>query len=153
MRRKRLKHVVFTLCQIFSGWELINSYLSIAETGSGIYKYDILNDNSYLNGNQSEKIEIYYALEKFFYSELSIMKLQRTDIERADITIILKYTKIKSGERKVENEQFYKSGKQINSAIVNLIEYKCDVVIKTDEALYESKFVSSNGWPDDWLRN
>lgn len=152
MRRKRLKHVAFTLCQIFSGWELINSYLSISKTGSGVYKYDILNDVSYFNGNPSEKIGIYYALQNFFTSELANMKLQKADIEIADVTILIKYSKVNPGERKVGNEQFIKAGKPLNSPIRNLIEYECESIIKTDEATYENKLVSSNEWPDGWLK-
>ena len=72
MRRKRLKHTAFTLCQIFSGWQLINSYMEIKQQGSGKYKYDLIKDLSFFNEEIVKKLSIYYALEAFFKMNLVV---------------------------------------------------------------------------------
>ena len=38
MRRKRLKHCADTLCHMFCGWRLVNSYADIESLGSGALK-------------------------------------------------------------------------------------------------------------------
>ena len=42
MRRKRLKHAADTLCHMFCGWWLANSYTNLETLGSGTLAIDAL---------------------------------------------------------------------------------------------------------------
>lgn len=42
MRRKRLQHAADTLCHMFCGWRLVNSYQELERLGSGTLLIDAL---------------------------------------------------------------------------------------------------------------
>jgi hypothetical protein len=151
LRRKALKNTAFTLCQIFSGWELINSYEQIKRIGSGVYKYDFINDSSTLDDKCSEKLNIYYALESFFTEEIKRMKIERSDFSKVEIEITINLSLTDSKEV-ISTETFYeKSGKQIKANKINKIDLVCSSLVETDEATYSAKLENSVGWPEGWL--
>jgi hypothetical protein len=150
LKRKALKNTTFTLCQILSAWELINSYEQIKRIGSGIYKYDILNANSTLNDKYSEKLNIYYALDSFFTVELKRMKINKSDFTKAEIEITINLSLTNSKEI-ISTETFYdKLGKQTRVNKINKIDFVCSSLLETSEATYRAKLENSIGWPEGW---
>lgn len=148
LKRKALKNTTFTLCQIFSGWELINSYKQIKRIGDGIYKYDFLNSNSTLNDKCSEKLNIYYALDLFFTEELKRMKINKSDFTKAEIEITINLS-LTNNKEIISTETFYdKSGKQTRVNKINKIDFVCSSLLATSQATYSAKLENSIGWPE-----
>ncbi len=51
MRRKRLKHAADTLCNMFCGWRLANSYSDLETLGLGTLEIDALSGDARFNGS------------------------------------------------------------------------------------------------------
>ena len=58
MRHKRLKHSADTLCHMFCGWRLANSYFDIEKLGSGTLTIDALSGESKFNGTPIDDLNI-----------------------------------------------------------------------------------------------
>jgi hypothetical protein len=152
MRRKRLRHTAFTLCHIFSGWQLINSYLEIKQQGSGFYQYDLKNDLSFFNNEITKKLSIYIALEEFIKNEIERLNLNMIDFERIyfESEIIVNEEERKSKEFK---ETFIDtSGNEIKGTRWNDITFKCKTMIQTIDAQYDSELEGNVQWPEGWLK-
>jgi hypothetical protein len=58
VRRKRLQHAADTLCRMFCGWRLANSYRSLASLGAGTLRIDALGGSCEFKGERVETLSI-----------------------------------------------------------------------------------------------
>ncbi|EMO26321.1 hypothetical protein LEP1GSC170_5931 [Leptospira interrogans serovar Bataviae str. HAI135] len=87
MRKKRLKHTTFTVCRIFCGWRLINSYTELNRLRTGVLKYDFLTQRSFFNDDLIQTPNILEEIEIFFSEELDRMSLTRTAFHLAFLKV------------------------------------------------------------------
>ncbi|EKR73355.1 hypothetical protein LEP1GSC041_0344 [Leptospira noguchii str. 2006001870] len=145
MRKKRLKHTTFTVCRIFCGWRLINSYTELNRLRTGVLKYDFLTQRSFFNDDLIQTPNILEEIEIFFSEELDRMSLTRTAFHLAFLKVEIIQILIESKNSKKFEKHTHKS---------NYLSYQyrfdCECRILTDEFEYIGKYECITGLPDSF---
>ena len=149
MRRKRLKHAVFTLCHMFCGWRLMNSYKQIAELGSGTLAIDVVSGHCSFDGEDIPSLTIADELQCWFASDMAANHIQTDKIVSATLTASLNLGVVNKG-RRVKSQYYFSNGKHLNSPEIFQCKIECRGKIVTDETDYESAYSDIAEWPVDF---
>lgn len=150
MRRKRLKHVAFTLCEMFCGWRLINSYNAIAELGSGVLSINVPTAKCDFNGKEIKSIHIAGELQFWFQKELADNNIPAEAVISAEVVAELEVKFIESKKRTKASYFFSSDGKHIKSVKIYQCKIDCYSKIITNEAEYRGRSTGVEEWPEDF---
>jgi len=150
MRRKRLQHAADTLCHIFCGWRLSNSYRDLERLGSGHLTIDVLSGRCLFNGNPIEQMSIAYELYAWLREDLSAHAIPTDAVRLAELNVELVYSKINTSERTTTVHHMDRGGKPIRKGQFHRVHIQCNSEVATDEAVYRSLFSDLEEWPVGW---
>lgn len=150
MRRKRLNHAADTLCAMFCGWRLMNSYKELQALGSGVLVVDALNLTCRFNDADIEPPSIAHELHAWLLTDLEKHNVDRSKIDEA--TLSVKLNLVRSGKYQGPMGSFYigKDGKPIEKGEFFRLAAECHSVVRTDEAKYEAARLHQEQWPVGW---
>lgn len=152
MRRKRLQHAADTLCHMFCGWRLVNSFEEIARIGTGTLKIDATNGDCKFNDQHIASIKIAGELHAWLNRDLEQHSIPEGAITRAELTAELTVSRIQHNLPRRQNAYFFDSnGKHIKQKNWTRCEITCHSEIETNEKVYRSDLKDFDEWPDGWL--
>lgn len=149
MRKKRLQHTAYTICNMFCGWRIYNSTYDLNKLGSGLLKYDFLSKNCSFNEEPIEVLSICAEVEYFLDEELNRIGVERSSFKNIVLFVIVQQKQINAKER-VTNPICLKNKKPINQGIFYQYHFNCKCVIETDEITYEGNLKKIDEWPENW---
>ena len=151
MRRKRLQHAADTLCQMFCGWRLVNSFEEITRIGTGTLKIDAISGSCKFNDQEIASIRIAGELNAWLNRDLEKHSIPVAEISRAELTATLTVSRVQTKQRRMKTYFFDSDGKHIAQNNRTRCEITCHSEIATDEAVYRSELKDIEEWPDGWL--
>ena len=92
MRRKRLKHAADTMCHMFCGWRLANSYTNLETLGSGTLAIDALSGDATFNGDTIGPLNIAGELHAWLREDCQNNDIPLSGIHHARLTAELDFT-------------------------------------------------------------
>ena len=150
MRRKRLQHVADTLCHMFCGWRLINSYRDLERLGSGLLSIDALSGQCSFNGSPIEQLSIAYELSAWLREDLSAHAIPVECLRRAQLQAELGFSRIDASQRATSDQHMDRGGKPVHKGPFHRVQIHCQSEVTTDEAAYTSAFSDLEEWPLGW---
>ena len=153
MRRKRLQHSADTLCQMFCGWRLANSYEDLERLGSGTLTVDALVGSCRFDGEPIERLNIAGELHSWLCEDLATHGIPIGAVLRAYLTARLSIAAIGSRPRAAPVQYLGADGKPVRSGGFYRCDIKCESEVATDEATYRSRLTDMEEWPVGWPRN
>ena len=148
MRRKRLKHAADTLCHMFCGWRLANSYSDLETLGSGTIAIDALSGDATFNGETIGPLDIAGELHAWLRDDCRNNDIPLSGIQHAWLTAELDLTQTEWKHRTTNNHWFDENGGKIVSRQINRCVINCRSSIKTDDHEYESVYDDVEEWPE-----
>ncbi len=148
MRRKRLQHCADTLCHMFCGWRLVNSYQAIESLGSGMLAIDVLTTEAKFGETVTDPLPIAGELQHWLMTELKAHSIPIDRILSAMMFAKLDLTKTSWKNRMSRDHCFDHKGAEIVSREINRCVIACSSRIVTDETEYVSKFHNIEEWPE-----
>lgn len=150
MRHKRLNHVAETLCAMFCGWRLMNSYANLQILGSGVLEIDALELKCKFNGAAIEPLSIAHELNAWLLVDIQKHNIPASTLKQAklSVTIDLPCSHAPSNPR----GSFYigKNGLPIEKGDFFKLKAQCKSEIKTDEKNYSVERNHYEQWPVGW---
>lgn len=148
MRRKRLKHAADTLCHMFCGWRLANSFSDLERLGSGTLDIDALTGDAKFNGAAIGPLNIAGELQVWLQRDCENHNIPLSHIRHARLTAELELTETPWKNRAKNTHWFDENGgniawRQIKRCVIN-----CRSSIKTDEHEYDSVYDDVEQWPE-----
>src|SRR5882724_3860401 len=113
MRKKRLKNVADTLCQMFCGWRLVGSKRMLVELGSGTLEIDALTGQCQLQGEPIVQLPIARELVGWMKQDLATHRIPTTVLVRARLSVRLSFSQVPWNTR--TKEIFYSNGEAVRS--------------------------------------
>jgi hypothetical protein len=150
MRRKRLQHVADTLCHMFCGWRLINSYRELERLGSGHLSIDALSGNCSFNGSPVEPLSIAYELATWLREDLLAHGIPAESLRHAQLHAELGFSRIDASSRATNDQHIDLGGKPVRKGAFNRVQINCRSEVATDEAVYKSTLSDLEEWPVGW---
>ena len=150
MRRKRLNHAADTLCAIFCGWRLMNSYASLQVLGSGILHIDALTLLCKFNGIETEPLSIAHELNAWLLSDLRKHNILPCALTQATLSVIIDLQRSPAPSNPRGNFYIGKNGLAIEKGEFFQLKAQCKSEIKTDEATYRVERNHYEQWPVGW---
>lgn len=150
MRRKRLNHAAETLCAMFCGWRLMNSYKELSSLGSGTLAIDALQLKASFNGVETEAPSIAHELHIWLKEDLQANNIPSEAIREAKLVVVFEIARVSAPK---SQRDFYigRDGMPIREGEFYKLVAQCKSTITTDEALYESQRSHHEQWPVRWL--
>jgi len=148
MRRKRLKHAADTLCHMFCGWRLANSYSDIEMLGSGTLSIDALTGDSTFNESPTGELNIAGELHAWLIEDCQNYDIPIEQIRHARLTAELDLSKTDWKHRTSNNHWFDENGGKIVWRKINRCVINCESSIVTDELEYKSAYDDVEEWPE-----
>ena len=148
MRRKRLKNITDTLCQMFCGWRLVGSKRMLAELGSGTLEIDALTGQCQFQGKRIVQLPIAIELVGWMQQDLATHRIPTTVLVRARLSVKLSFSQVPWNSR--TKEIFYSNGEAVRSQKMHKCIFDCDSEVATDEAVYRSTRTEAQEWPVGW---
>ena len=150
MRRKRLNHSAETLCAMFCGWRLMNSYKELQELGSGMLEIDVLNLRCHFNGEPVKPLSIAHELHTWLSQDLEQHGISRSQVEGATLSVEVDLARLPNYQGPRGSFYIGKNGKPIEKGEFFRLGAKCKSLLSTDEAKYESARSHQEQWPVGW---
>jgi hypothetical protein len=151
MRRKRLQHAADTLCRMFCGWRLTNSYEDLARLGSGTIEIDALSAACRFEGEPIERLAIAGELSAWLREDLAAHVIPESAILRARLEAELRFSEIEAEKRATPDQHLEREGRPIREGRFHRVRIRCKSEVATDEAVYTSSFDDLEEWPVGWL--
>jgi hypothetical protein len=150
MRRKRLNHAAETMCAMFCGWRLMNSYEELSSLGSGKLEIDALHLKASFNGLETEALSIAHELHIWLKNDLQANNIPSDALYEAKLAIELEITRVPATK---SQRSFYIGGDGMPIRKGEFFKHiaQCKSTIKTDDAVYESERTHYEQWPVRWL--
>ncbi|NOY41517.1 MAG: hypothetical protein GXP26_06740 [Planctomycetes bacterium] len=148
MRRKRLKHCADTLCHMFCGWRLVNSYTDIESLGSGTLEIDALSGSSKFADQPTKQLAIAGELRAWLIEDCDTNQIPIDQIHAAKLTATLDFSKTDWKQRKSRDHWFDHKGAEIVWRQINRCVIQCNSIVKTDECEYRSQYQDVEEWPE-----
>ena len=148
MRRKRLKHCADTLCHMFCGWRLVNSYADIEALGSGTLNIDALTGDATFNGSPTNPLAIAGELHAWLAEDCESNGIPLGELRSATLTAELDLSKTEWKQRQSRDHWFDHKGAEIVWRQINRCVIECNSTIETDETEYRSQFHDLEEWPE-----
>lgn len=150
MRRKRLQHSADTLCQMFCGWRLANSYEGLERLGSGSLSVDVLVGSCRFDGTPIGPLNIAGELHSWLCEDLAAQGIPTGAVLRAGLTARLSIAAIGSRPRATPVQYLRADGKPVRSGGFYRCKIECESEVATDEATYRSRLTDMEEWPVGW---
>lgn len=150
MRRKRLNHAADSLCAIFCGWRLMNSYPEIQALGSGTLKIDALTLACQFDGVSIEPLSIAHELQAWLAADLLKHNIPITALEEAVLCVSMDLQCSPAPTRPRGSFYIGKNGMPIEKGDLFRLTAQCKSSIKTDETFYEAQRDLHEQWPVGW---
>ncbi len=148
MRRKRLKHCADTLCHMFCGWRLANSYADIEMLGSGTLEINALTGEVTFNGEPTKALAIAGELHHWLAKDCIANDIALSELCSATVVVQLELRKIDWKQRKTADRWFDQKGKEIVRRRINQCVIDCRAIIETDDYAYRSRQIDVVEWPE-----
>lgn len=148
MRRKKLKNVANTVCQMFCGWRLHASKPMLVILGSGNLVIDVLSGRCQFNGHSITQLPIARELVEWVKQDLARSRIPAVVLTRAHVAVKLSFSQVPWNTK--TKHIFYKAGKAVLLERMHKCVFECESEVTTKKAAYHSKLVASQEWPVDW---
>jgi hypothetical protein len=148
MRRKRLKHCADTLCHMFCGWRLVNSYSEIESLGSGTLEIDALTGDATFDGQPTKSLAIAGELHAWLRQDCDSNNIPMDHIHAAKLTAALDLKKTDWKKRQSRDHWFDHKGAEILWRQINRCIIECNSLITTDACEYRSRYHDLEEWPE-----
>jgi len=125
MRRKVLRDVVNTLCEIFAGYRRVPDDQRFLALGNGTLSVNLFTSEAIFNEVQLPSLQIANELSIFFLSRLEAFHIAKSDLKKAEVKVDCVV-----GLDKEFNRRF--------------VDYHIASSIETDEVTYVAKTQSSS---------
>ena len=149
MRRKRLNHAAETMCAMFCGWRLMNSYKELSALGSGTLEIDALHLSANFNGSPIEAPSIAHEIHIWLTNDLRSNDIPIDAIRQARLAVSVEIERTPASK---SQRSFYigKDGEAIREGDFFKLSAQCRSTITTDEASYGSERSHHEQWPVLW---
>ncbi len=149
MRHNRLKHAADTLCRMFAGWRLSNSYKELERLGSGSLFINVLTADCQMDGKVVDPLTIAQELQAWLLHDLEQHHIEPTKIRSATLEakLLLERTR---GKRKSATIYIGEDQKPIKKGEFVSLTAKCRSSIATNDAEYTSRLAFEETWPLGW---
>jgi hypothetical protein len=150
MRRKRLQHVADTLCHMFCGWRLVNSYNDLERLGSGTLHINALNEVCTFDGRLVPTLSIAGELGAWVRADLTAHHIDISEITDASLDAELVLGTVPRKRRGKAHAHFTKDGQIVAPDTFIALDIECNGRVATDEKVYLSRYRSREAWPAGW---
>ena len=150
MRRKRLQHAADTLCHMFCGWRLVNSYGDLERLGTGRLAVDVLSGRCSFDGNPIEQLSIAHELWAWLREDLSAHDIPADAVLRAELHAELELSRIGLPQRATREQHMDSRGKPIRTGEFHRLRIECKSEVATDEVVYTASLSDVEEWPVGW---
>ena len=150
MRRKRLQHAADTLCHMFCGWRLINSYRELERLGSGRLTVDALTEACTHNDRPIPSLSIARELSAWLRADLAAHNIELSHIREANLSAELSFGAIARAARESNAAHFDADGQQVAPPRFLVCDIACRSRVATDERVYTSEYRDREEWPPGW---
>src|SRR5678816_1119776 len=139
MRWKRLQHAADTLCHMFCGWRLTNSFADLAQLGSGVLTVDATSAVCQFNGKPITSLMIAEKLRAWLHADLAANNIPLAGVQRAVLSAELLFADVTAGQRLTSDQHMDKAGQPIRSGVFHRVRIHCTSEVATDDAVYRSQ--------------
>jgi hypothetical protein len=150
MRRKRLQHAADTLCQMFCGWRLVNSYRDLERLGTGHLTIDALSARCLFDGKPIEDLSIAHELCEWLREDLSAHSIPASEVLRAELHAELVLSRINSPQRSTVEQHIDRRGKPIRTGQFHRLRIECNSEVATNQVTYTGSRSDVAEWPIGW---
>jgi hypothetical protein len=150
MRRKRLQHVVDTLCHMFCGWRLANSFPALDGLGDGTLTVDVLSEACTHNGRQIQTLTIAGELNVWLLDDLRAHRIDLRFMREVTLIADLTFSKLPRTRRQTATRYALPPGQHRAPSTFIACDIRCRSRVLADEVLYESAYVDREEWPLGW---
>ncbi len=150
MRRKRLNHAADTLCAMFCGWRLMNSYKELAALGSGTLEINALNTATTFNGSPIEAPSIAHELHIWLVNDLAANDIPSDSITIAVLEVQMEISRARAPKNNQRSFYIGKDGMPIHDGEFFKLSARCKSNISTSEANYSKERGHYEQWPVRW---
>lgn len=150
VRRKRLQHCADTLCHIFCGWRLANSYKDLERLGTGTLSIDVIVGSCRFDGVPIEPPSIATELHCWLREDLATHGIPIVALLRASFTAHLSITAIGPRQRVTPIQFLGVDSRPVRSGGFYCCEIGCESEVATEGAVYQSRLTDIEEWPVAW---
>ena len=150
MGRKRLNHAADTLCDMFCGWRLANSYRGLEQLGSGRLEIDVLRAACRFNGQEIDTLPIAGELSSWFVEDCAAYGIPLNDLSKAASVADLELSEVGQAHRQTREVHFDVGGQAMTKGRFNRLVIRCVSEIALGEHRYGSKRRDVEEWPVGW---
>lgn len=147
MRRKRLQHAADTLCHMFCGWRLINSYTDLEKRGTGTIIIDALTGRATHNETSLQGLAIAGELQHWLAADLLAHHIDPALLLEAVLHAQLSFGHVPRSERITRDQHFDPAGHHLHPERFIRCDISCVSRVATDECVYEGKYHDIEEWP------
>jgi|SRR5690606_4972042 hypothetical protein len=150
MGRKRLQHVADTLCHMFCGWRLSDSYHDLEELGPGTLVIDALTGECRFNDRPVRALPIARELKAWLDQEFEEHGILRDQVSEAVVTADLVFGSVASHERTTDRIYFGRDGLPIEPDRYVCCDITCRGRVVGYGRTYTSEYRDREEWPPGW---
>jgi hypothetical protein len=150
LRRKRLQHVADTLCEIFCGWRLANSFAELARLGSGELEINCLTGACRFGDGKIASLAIAQELKAWLDADLAKHSIDPAWLDQAWLRAKIDVTQINRRARTAQTVYLGRDGKPMKPSTLVRCSIACESRVKTETTLYSASKSDVEEFPAEW---
>lgn len=150
MKAGRLRHAADTLCKMFCGWRLVNSYAEIRKLGSGDLVIDALTGACSFNGEPVASPNIAGELNAWLTLDLSKHSIEIADIVSAELMVTMNVALLERKKSGRPSAYFFTDSKHVQSKRNVHCIIHCQSKIVTLNTEYGASLSHVEQWPEEF---
>ncbi len=150
MRHNRLKHAADTLCHMFAGWRLSNSYGELERLGSGSLLINTLTAECQMNGKPVGPLAIAQELQTWLLNDLKQHRIELSKIRAATLEAELRIERTVRRKKPARTVYIGKDQNPITKGEFVSLSANCQSRIASDDSEYTSHLQFEETWPVGW---
>ncbi len=145
-----MQHVADTLCYMFCGWRLVNSYQELELLHSGTLVIDVRTEACRFEGRDLVPLRIAGELKAWYDRELLDNRIDAGAIREAMLVAELTFGTKPCEKRKKRNVDYSSDSAYVTADHFITCDIHCSSRIITDEREYTSEYTDFEVWPPGW---
>lgn len=150
MGRKRLQHVADTLCEIFCGWRLANSFAELRRLGAGMLEIDCVTGACRYNGGQIAPLPIAGEIKAWLGADLAKHSIDPASLEHVCLRVHLDVNEVNRRTRTTKTVYLAADGKPMKPNTLIRCSIACASSVKMQSTVYTASKSDVEEFPADW---
>jgi hypothetical protein len=135
---------------MFCGWQLMFSYATLEQLGSGTLRINVLTEECFFNDTPISSLSIAATLAAWMRRELADNQIDVAALAEVSLTVQVHIRCIESHYRQTDNQYFGSNQQPLISDYYTSCAMDCRSKIVTAEKTYLSTYQDYEEWPRGW---